>query len=191
MSQGAAFQYRPTMKMVSMGLRIAGFSLLFCLAGQAENLTSIASGQSAPTADFAHPPAGSRILKIIHSWPDDPAAQDALIQRLAGQGFGGVVCNVSFKEYLVSDAKWKAFTRAVEEAKKAGFALWLYDEKGYPSGTAGGIVLRGHPEWEARGLLISDAEVRGHASDAGGATRQAIPHRRLSQCAMATSNSRE
>ena len=149
------------MKMVSMGLRIAGFSLLFCLGGKAENLASNASAQSAPTADFAHPPAESRILKIIHSWPDEPAAQDALIQRLAGQGFGGVVCNVSFKDYLTSETKWKAFTRAVEEAKKAGFALWLYDEKGYPSGTAGGIVLREHPEWEARGLLIADTEGEG------------------------------
>jgi hypothetical protein len=25
---------------------------------------------------FAHPPAGNRILKIIHSWPDSPEAQD-------------------------------------------------------------------------------------------------------------------
>jgi hypothetical protein len=149
------------MKMVSLGRRMVGFILLFCLAGQGENRASAASGQSAPPADFAHPPAESRILKIIHSWPDEPAAQDVLIQRLAGQGFGGVVCNVSFKDYLVSEAKWKAFTRAVEEAKKAGFALWLYDEKGYPSGNAGGIVLRDHPEWEARGLLISDAEGEG------------------------------
>ena len=149
------------MKMVSMGLTIAGFSLLFRLGGLVEDRAAGASGQTAPIADFAHPPAGSRILKIIHSWPDEPAAQNALIQKLAGQGFGGVVCNVSFKDYLVSDAKWKAFTRAVEEAKKAGFVLWLYDEKGYPSGTAGGIVLREHPEWEARGLLIADAEGEG------------------------------
>jgi len=109
----------------------------------------------------SYPPAESRILKIIHSWPDDPGAQDALIHVLARQGFGGVVCNVSFTEYLESEARWKALGRAVEEARKAGFALWLYDERGYPSGTAGGIVLRNHPEWAARGLLIADAEGEG------------------------------
>jgi hypothetical protein len=146
------------MKMVSMGRRVAGWFLLFCLVGQAEYPTFAASGAPVPPADFANPPPTSRILKIIHSWPDEPTAQDSLIQKLATQGFGGVVCNVSFKDYLVSDAKWKAFERAVKEAKKAGFALWLYDEKGYPSGTAGGIVLRDHPEWEARGLLIADVE---------------------------------
>lgn len=110
---------------------------------------------------FAQPPADARILKIIHNWPDQPEAQDEWIRRLGGQGFGGVVCNVSFDQYLESEAKWLAFTRAVEEAKKAGFAMWLYDERGYPSGNAGGVTLRGHPEWEARGLLVADAESQG------------------------------
>jgi hypothetical protein len=49
----------------------------------------------------------------------------------------------------------------VKAAKQAGFALWLYDERGYPSGNAGGITLRGHPEWEARGLLVATAESSG------------------------------
>ena len=84
----------------------------------------------------------------------------SLIERLQGQGFGGVVCNVSFDQYLESDAKWQAFTRAVGEAKKAGMALWLYDERGYPSGNAGGLVLRDHPEWEARGLLVAGHGMR-------------------------------
>ncbi len=72
-----------------------------------------------------------------------------------------MVCNVSFDQYLESDAKWSAFARAVNEAKKAGLALWLYDERGYPSGNAGGITLRDHPEWEARGLLVADTETQG------------------------------
>jgi hypothetical protein len=110
---------------------------------------------------FTDPPLESRILKIIHSWPDDPSAQDNLIRQLSRQGFGGVVCNVSFDEYLRSDAKWKAFTRAVTTARKAGWSLWLYDERGYPSGTAGGIVLREHPEWEASGLLIAESQTCG------------------------------
>ncbi len=122
------------------------------------------SGPTAPGSwedRFTLPPADARILKIIHNWPDRPDGQDQLIGRLSVQGFGGVVCNVSFDQYLESDAKWLAFVRAVNEAKKAGLALWLYDEKGYPSGNAGGIVLRDHPELEARGLLIADTESQG------------------------------
>ena len=103
------------------------------------------------------PPASARILKIIHGWPDDGTAQDALIARLKAQGFGGVVCNLSFDSYLESEPKWQAFERAVKHAKEAGMALWLYDEKGYPSGNAGGLVLRDHPEDQARGLLVAQA----------------------------------
>lgn len=106
---------------------------------------------------LAEPPPNTRILKIIHGWPDDPKAQDARIAQLKAQGFGGAVCNVAFDGYLETELKWQSFLRAVRRMKEEGFALWLYDEKGYPSGTAGGIVLRDHPEWAARGLLIADA----------------------------------
>ena len=110
---------------------------------------------------FTLPPADARILKIIHNWPEKSDVQGQYIRRLGAQGFGGVVCNVSFDQYLESEAKWLAFTRAVNEAKKAGFEMWLYDERGYPSGNAGGITLHGHPEWEARGLLVADIESQG------------------------------
>jgi hypothetical protein len=122
---------------------------------------------------LAQPPAASRILKIIHNWPDLPVGQDQLIRRLSTQGFGGVVCNVSFQGYLENEDKWQSFTRAVTAAKAAGMALWLYDERGYPSGNAGGITLRGHPEWEARGLLVS------HTESTGGQVTLALPPGRL------------
>jgi hypothetical protein len=119
------------------------------------------SGQNRALEDFRSPPAESRIIKIIHSWPDDAGAQKKLIHSLTNQGFGGVVCNVSLTDYLESDAKWGAFTGAVAAAKAAGLALWLYDEKGYPSAAAGGLVLKKHPEWKAQGLLVAHAETSG------------------------------
>ncbi len=109
---------------------------------------------------FEHPAAKHRILKIIHGWPDSTRTQEDWIRTFQRQGFGGVVCNVSFQEYLESPARWEAFRKAITSAKNAGMALWLYDEKGYPSGTAGGLVLRDHPELEARGWLIADQEVQ-------------------------------
>ncbi|MBL9136076.1 MAG: hypothetical protein JNK85_09420 [Verrucomicrobiales bacterium] len=111
----------------------------------------------------AAPPGDARILKIIHPWPGTPEAQDQLIQHLKGQGFGGVVCNVSFDDYLRNETHWQSFVRAVHAARQAGFALWLYDERGYPSGNAGGRTLEGHPEWEARGLLAAETAVTGGA----------------------------
>jgi hypothetical protein len=117
-----------------------------------------------PLADrFADPPAATRILKIVHALPDSPDQQDMLFLNLATQGFGGIVTNVSFTNYLEDEEKWRAFADGVEKAKAGGMALWLYDEKGYPSASAGGITLRDHPEWAARGLLIADRETSGEA----------------------------
>lgn len=132
--------------------------LLVCLGAGAGPGRPAEPATPTATERFAHPPSSSRILKIIHGWPDESAAQDGIIQRLQAQGFGGVVCNVSFDQYLESDAKWTAFRRAVGAARAAGMHLWLYDERGYPSAEAGGLVLRGHPEWEAEGLLVADAD---------------------------------
>ncbi|MDG3004796.1 glycosyl hydrolase [Paludisphaera mucosa] len=124
---------------------------------------AVARAEESLAKRFAEPSRSTRILKIIHNWPDAPEAQDALVQRLDGQGFGGVVSNVAFDQYLESEPKWAAFRRGIGEARKAGFTQWLYDEKGYPSGNAGGLVLRDHPEWEASGLLIADARTEGPA----------------------------
>jgi hypothetical protein len=123
----------------------------------AETMVKIPQSNRPLAARFAEPAAETRILKIIHSWPDAAEQQETLIRQLTAQGFGGVVCNVSFTDYLTSEDRWRDFIRAVKAAKAAGMALWLYDERGYPSGAAGGLTLKGHPEWEARGLLIADA----------------------------------
>lgn len=106
---------------------------------------------------FQSPPNDRRILKIIHGFPKDPKSHEALLLNLLLQGFGGVVCNVHFDQYLQSEEYWQSFLHGVRMAKKLGMALWLYDEQGYPSGTAGGLTLQGHPGWQAIGLLAVDA----------------------------------
>ncbi|MEI7731128.1 MAG: glycosyl hydrolase [Verrucomicrobiota bacterium] len=126
-----------------------------------------ATSENSPTeqqqqAQFKNPPAEFRILKLIHNWPAATEAQDKQIQWLVTNGFGGMACNVPFdKGYVENETNWNIFQQVVKDAKKQNLFLWLYDEKGYPSGNAGGIVLRDHPEWEARGLLIADAETSG------------------------------
>jgi len=147
---------------------------------------TVAPAANDPLAErFANPPAETRILKIIHGWPDDPGQQDALRARLQQQGFGGVVCNVSFQGYLEDESRWQAFQRAVRTARAEGMTLWLYDERGYPSGNAGGQVLSGHPEWEARGMLVADIEAAG-----GPCTLRLPPGRRILCAAYPVSEGR-
>ena len=112
---------------------------------------------------FKTPPADARILKIVHGLPDDAVLQDEAFAQLMLQGFGGVVTNISFDQYLESEDKWAAFVRGVNEAKQRGMSLWLYDEHGYPSGNAGGLTMRNHPEWEARGRYVVDTVTTGGA----------------------------
>lgn len=140
------------------------------------NTASIAPlpGSDRPlAARFADPPASARILRIIHKQPDQPEAQDRQLQQLAAQGFGGFVGNVSFDGYVDDETKWPAFLRGVHAAKAAGMSLWLYDECGYPSGSARDLTLRGHPEWAARGLLVAETNT------SGGVVSLALPPGRL------------
>ncbi|MEW6357319.1 MAG: glycosyl hydrolase [Planctomycetota bacterium] len=109
---------------------------------------------------FESPPNDRRILKIIHNFPAKKDSHEALLVNLLCQGFGGIVCNVHFKDYLRSEENWQSFVHGVRMAKGLGMALWLYDEQGYPSGAAGGITLEGHPEWEAIGLLAVDVPLK-------------------------------
>lgn len=102
--------------------------------------------------DFAAPPRQNRMLQIIHGFPKGDALTRTL-DLLLDRGYGGVVCNVGFEEYLRSEDEWAAFLRGIEECRRRGLRIWLYDERGYPSGKAGTVVLEGHPELETRGLV--------------------------------------
>ena len=110
-------------------------------------------------ARFNNPPPSSRILPIRHVPSDDLNRQAADLKSLAERGFGGWAGNVSFDGYVDNEAKWPSFLYSVKASREAGMALWLYDECGYPSGSARDLTLRDHPELEARGLLVAVADV--------------------------------
>ena len=105
--------------------------------------------------EFQHPPEIARLFKIIHSLPKSEQDQQELIEQLLAQGFGGLATNAWWeKGYLRVTENVSALDSFLERAKAAGLCLWLYDELGYPSGTAGGMTLEGHPEWEVLGLCV-------------------------------------
>jgi len=156
-----------------------GILVVLCgtLCQAAEPATGVLSplpAEDRPLAErFAVPPASARILRIIHAQKDNPEEQDKHLQTLAAQGFGGFAGNVAFDGYVDDESKWPAFLRGVKLAKAAGMSLWLYDECGYPSGSARDLTLRGHPEWAARGLLVADTNT------SGGNVSLALPPGRL------------
>ncbi len=113
-------------------------------------------------------PSADRPLQIIHGIrplrvpaadapPAAEAAEDPYVRTMRfykDRGLGGVVCNVAFDSYLTSEENWKALVAGVEACRKLGLVVWLYDEEGYPSGAAGGLVLRENPQFEALELAF-------------------------------------
>ena len=98
------------------------------------------------------PPVELRPLQIVHGLSPENATVEAL-RKWRELGLGGLVCNVDFKEYMRSEEKWKTLEDVVARAAEVGLVVWLYDEDGYPSGSAGGLVLEQDPSHEALSLV--------------------------------------
>jgi hypothetical protein len=80
------------------------------------------------------------------------------MKKLKELGLGGIVCNVNFDKYLVSQTHWDTLVRAVEACREVGLIVWIYDEDGYPSGAAGGLVLKQNRAFEARALTYDKSQ---------------------------------
>jgi hypothetical protein len=101
--------------------------------------------------DWSNPPAKNRPLQIIHGYFPNPPDVGGM-RRYLDLGLGGVVCNVSFSQYLQSESHWQTLIAGVEACRELGLVVWLYDEEGYPSAAAGGLVLAEDPAFEATEL---------------------------------------
>ena len=133
---------------------------------------------------FANPPASARLLPIRHHRPDDRARADAEIADLVDKGYGGMVVNApTGKRYMVATNGWGTFRHVVRTCREKGLSLWLYDEDGYPSGSARDLVLKDHPEWTACGILLATKD------GSGGTNVKVSPppgaHRRTFICPLA------
>jgi len=107
-------------------------------------------------AAWQEPLVEHRPLQIVHGLPAQQATPQAMTQ-LKDLGLGGIVCNVSFDDYLVSERHWQTLAQAVAACKQVGLRVWIYDELGYPSGAGGGLVLDKMPQGEALALTYDPA----------------------------------
>ncbi len=106
---------------------------------------------------FRHPKNEDRPYMLRHDLAEGEAAEK--LDALLNAGFGGVVTNAAWHRekgdpagYLAADEDFRLLDDAVCAAKKRDMGVWLYDEKGYPSASADGLTMLGHPEYEARGF---------------------------------------
>jgi hypothetical protein len=121
----------------------------------------------APGAEFRAKPLNQR------NYPDGAA----MAADLAAGHWGGV--NAGFpddsKDYLKDPAGWARYLSWMEALKKQGLTAWIYDERGYPSGRAGGLVLKARPDLEAQGLFHATTFVATSAKEGAAPTVWKLP----------------
>ena len=94
-------------------------------------------------------------LQIVHGGAAEAAREgrlDAFLDGWRSLGLGGIVVNHPPSGYLRDPVGWQAMREVLRAAAARGMRVWLYDEEGYPSGAAGGLVLATRPELEAMGV---------------------------------------
>ncbi len=100
-------------------------------------------------ARWREPTAADRPLQIVHGI--NPTRSTKEYQEC---GLGGIVCNVAFDRYMRSEKNWRNLIAGIKACERLGMIVWLYDEDGYPSGAAGGLVLEENREYEATALVF-------------------------------------
>lgn len=130
-------------------------------------LTGICLNACLPSADsgdplreaFLDPPSKFRPLIITHG---KALLDDSVLDWLDERRAGGTVLDVGVRPnreegeefltvptYMDDPELFERLRNTMNELKKRGRQIWIYDELGYPSGSAAGRVLEGHPEYQA------------------------------------------
>ncbi len=144
----------------------ASVGVWFVLAGYGFGQTAWVPGGEA----WENPPLADRPLQIVHGidpsrvltegidqmvhQPSAPKSAAYGMRYYVDRGLGGIVTNVAFSNYMRSEEQWKVLSGAVEACQRLGMVVWLYDEEGYPSGAAGGLVLAENAALEAMALAF-------------------------------------
>ncbi len=110
---------------------------------------------------FADPAREYRALKIEHNFVNLPGTTwEEKAASLIEYGFGGAACNMKWDEnYLQPGQSLNDFAAFVDAAHKQDVRIWLYDEYGYPSGSAGNLTVKDHPEYAA--VRLTQITVKG------------------------------
>lgn len=128
------------------------------------------------------------VMKMVHAFryseDADTDTKLAVIRReledIRDKGYDGIVTNCDFSGgYLDGELNRVLLREKLKVARELGLRVWIYDEKGYPSGAAGAATLRADPLLEAKALAAvyrvlepgesaAIALPHGHIAPAGG-----------------------
>ena len=109
-------------------------------------------------AQFRNPPAGMRGAPFW-AWNCDLEREELMrqIPYFREMGFGGFHIHVrsGLSTPYMGEEYRNLISDCVDEAEKQGLIPRLYDEDRWPSGFAGGLVVKAHPEYRRRWLRVA------------------------------------
>ena len=90
----------------------------------------------------------------IYPLIEDRMLLDGKAEEFVKKGFGGVVGNLEYDgAFPYNEEAWTKVKENFQKFISHGMEGIIYDEYGYPSGTARGTVLDNHPEYAAKGAF--------------------------------------
>lgn len=133
--------------------------LMLCSATLAPQTSGAAVDERAATEIVGMLKEPPRACTQIPFWfwngPLEPDQFRQQLREMAEKGVYAAMPHPRFgmdrRQYL-EEPYWQAMSATIDEARKLGMQIWLYDEYNWPSGGAAGRVTDGHPEWYPRGL---------------------------------------
>ncbi|HEY8955486.1 glycosyl hydrolase [Chitinophaga sp.] len=115
-----------------------------------ERFEKVAAGFKSPGRDYGTVPFWVWNTKITKS------NIDSMLNDYRKNDFGGIIIHPRpglITEYL-SKEWFDLFEYSVEQGKKLGLNIWIYDENSYPTGFAGGLVGEQMPEAYNQGQML-------------------------------------
>lgn len=103
-------------------------------------------------SNFSNPTARYRLNFMRHEYVSskNPTPVDYI-----AMGAGGVVSNdPQTDKFLQYKPTIKKTSDLFNLAYSSGMNIWIYDENGFPSGAADGLVLKDNPEYESEGISL-------------------------------------
>ncbi|MGX5819259.1 glycosyl hydrolase [Chitinophaga lutea] len=131
-------------------LLLAAFATAGRAQAQQQRFEEIVSRFRDPGADFRTAPLWVWNSKV------NKRDIDSMLHDFRGNDFGGVIIHPRpglITEYL-STEWYDLFLYAMEQGKKLGLNIWIYDENSYPTGFAGGLLADEMPEAYNQGQML-------------------------------------
>ena len=124
--------------------------------------------------DFCFTPIG---MKQMNGWDEQASEAEkrryitSRLSRLKSLGFGGVVINVAFDQYMEDETAWDRFLFAFDEADRLGLRIWSNTiPAALPAASPCGSIPSGKPRRCPASPGIRTARSRPSASKAPMAT---------------------